>query len=790
MASYPKIPKVNNLPMVDEDTGFVGVNNRLSPDKLPPKVCAGAENLRFRDGEASTRLGVSKLAWLNNAFCVTAYAPWSATPGDMPSVNPVGQGYGAGVFKDPNSFEWILIAADGGIFRHKAHNARVQLSLPTGVAIKSRVTFTQAFDKVFCFRGRHLATLVMRSIDDGFVDLVDHWSGVKQYAANDEVAFGPWQPVATLTRVGLLVTATFATPHGYVSGADLVVRGANQAEFNGRFNITVLDDQTLTYYFSGSATATATGTISVSNQANHFRAIASVSESKTLLSLTSSGTVATATYATAHGYDNGASVTFQGAVQSGYNGTFVVTVTGDTTLTYVLAATTTSPATGTITSFQSYPFPAIGDSPESAPSKWHQIYTILPNADEGLYIQNLLLVPTAWTPGGNDYSVSGSYLKKDFLVCTDVLDQIHFQFTNEFRINAGSADEIVALCKFSNDQVIITKGTSWGILSGLSGGVANASLDWRGESYGACAPSSMVLAGSVPMWVAGKRGVVSLFETEQGKLQSEDAPFSNDIEDYVNRVNWVAGNQVRMAYWDDKLFVAVPLDGAVTNNAMLVYDFRAKAWAGIDTGKAICPQEFFQATYNGVQRLFFLGTDGFVSMVEEMGTGDEVGDLNSPLRLGFEPIATKFVSRGYAANSQSSKAWKRTKLVLATANACWSVGVNTSSAGSFKALKANVTRNPLKRLRPFDAPAYDPSNCSGDFNAPNRSDYTLKLPPGGMVLGGGVFLGWFQEFTETFSVRPAAGRYLQLTITNAQGRMKIKSIGPTGVEGQRREGTL
>ena len=75
---------------------------------------------------------------------------------------------------------------------------------------------------------------------------------------------------------------------------------------------------------------------------------------KTITSLTSTGTTATATV-TAHGYTNGQSITISGATPAGYNGTFTITVVNANTFTYTVAAGLTSPATGTMTS--GYPTP-------------------------------------------------------------------------------------------------------------------------------------------------------------------------------------------------------------------------------------------------------------------------------------------------------------------------------------------------------------------------------------------------------------------------------------------------
>jgi hypothetical protein len=69
---------------------------------------------------------------------------------------------------------------------------------------------------------------------------------------------------------------------------------------------------------------------------------------KTISSLTSVGTVATAVCAS-HGYATNTFVQIAGAVQSAYNGYFLVTVIDANTFTFTIASSTTSPATGTPT---------------------------------------------------------------------------------------------------------------------------------------------------------------------------------------------------------------------------------------------------------------------------------------------------------------------------------------------------------------------------------------------------------------------------------------------------------
>jgi len=68
---------------------------------------------------------------------------------------------------------------------------------------------------------------------------------------------------------------------------------------------------------------------------------------KTVTSITRASTTATVT-ATAHGFATGDQVNIRGAVQTDYNGDFIVTVTGANTFTCTVAGSPATPATGTI----------------------------------------------------------------------------------------------------------------------------------------------------------------------------------------------------------------------------------------------------------------------------------------------------------------------------------------------------------------------------------------------------------------------------------------------------------
>lgn len=592
---------------------------------LPPGVLNHGRNLRYPDGLPETRRGVLKPGWANR---VAAGAEF---------VAPHGEPYGVGVFRNPNGlYDWTILACSGGCFRTRPYNQTLSVPLPPGVKLLSNCRFVQAFNKLWCFRGRYLAPLRLTDLEAGFEDLLPHFDAAESYDVGEEIAYGPYQTVcapitlgageltsasttatvahtnhgfddgatvvitgaaqaeyngayvitvvdadsftyqfagsattpatgtikvmrAGIVRSGDTATVVTESDHGYVTGADVTIRGATQAEYNGRFNITVLDPRTFTFSVFGlpASPATTSSSIEVSNMAHYYEALGTL---LTLTNLTSSGTTATATK-NDHGFSNGDVVTIAGATPSAYNGTFTISNVTTNTFDYTLASDPADTTTGTITARLDRTL--AGETPESHASAWQRVYDILPNADTALFTNNRLLVPTAYTPGTTDYTdATGNYTKVDFIVATDIQDELHIDFSNEFRINQGSSDEIVDLAVFSEEEgvVVVWKGSSWGVLTGVAMNLGNISLTMRSMEYGLSARSAWARCGQDIVFVSNRRGFVSIRHSESGKLVSVDVPLSAPIQKLIDRIDWTRGNQIRLANWNSHLYAFVPMN--------------------------------------------------------------------------------------------------------------------------------------------------------------------------------------------------------------------------------------
>ncbi len=144
---------------------------------------------------------------------------------------------------------------------------------------------------------------------------------------------------ATLVHTGTTATAT-ASNHGFSTGQTITIAGATQAEYNGSYVITRVDDNTFTYTIVENPVTPATvasgqTTILATRQSNAYP----------LLSIIRSGTVATARLASGYSLSTGSiwngNVNIAGAAQSEYNGVKAITLPAGTStqFNYTVAVT-------------------------------------------------------------------------------------------------------------------------------------------------------------------------------------------------------------------------------------------------------------------------------------------------------------------------------------------------------------------------------------------------------------------------------------------------------------------
>lgn len=149
--------------------------------------------------------------------------------------------------------------------------------------------------------------------------------------------------ITGITRASQTATATCAAKDIFKLkvGTWVTISGANEAEYNGTFQVaTIASGTTFTYTVTGSPATPATGTVVFHKKLP-------------ITSITRSGSTATATASQDNvTMDTGEYFVVVGANEADYNGTHQITVTGARTFTFPVSNSPTTPATGTITHYK------------------------------------------------------------------------------------------------------------------------------------------------------------------------------------------------------------------------------------------------------------------------------------------------------------------------------------------------------------------------------------------------------------------------------------------------------
>jgi len=605
------------------DIGFIGVDMRVDPGRLSPGLVSEARNMRFRDGVASTRLGVTRPVWLQNT---------SGANHDPYRITPWGKIYGLGVFRDPNSILYYLIAADGKVYWARENNTPVELTLPRGVGIWADVQFVQSAGFVMMLRGVGLPPLLLNNIDDGFLDMSDIVSASPNFKGRydpavaydavseneDIVSWGTEVGLSTAAYdtgfTGSVITYKTTAAHGFKEGSQVDLYNDTADTTSLRVDINLgfvvrLNQATATVNAStitvdALSSALSSGDVLVFPDAGEgegkFELDADAAKGDTTLTglLTVADVLNNMEAVTGHDdhfrFDLSNYLDEDlptGSVRTLYSaaGDPGVGSTGDDNLYWDTTAealwgprdsTMASPYWGgaafnqAVDAIHYYKCSSATTARDvnhpTSGSNWDQVYTQTPNGVRGVAAQNRILFTSNYKFAADlSGSPTAAYDKTDFVFLTDFLDPTTTYFTNHMRINQGSDDELVDVASISDNEVICFKDRSVFYLTSVtsdSGTTPTPVLKSLISDYGLSAKSAFAVVGRDVLFMSDRRGVVSLRHTEQGEMFGVDEPISKPIQPLIDSIDWRYGHKIRMAYWDNKLFVAVPL-GSPYNEA-------------------------------------------------------------------------------------------------------------------------------------------------------------------------------------------------------------------------------
>lgn len=487
--------------------------------------------------------------------------------------------------------------------------------------------------------------------------------------------------VASITRAGAVATVTTIPDHGYTTGNHVAIEHANQSAYNGDFIITVTGLKTFTYAVVGAPATPATGTITCNHGPRVFEDYTDVVrgsgvvtfddhtdafilattlkaylvqageasividypaghtcedvvsfeqyESKVYLfrgdpgdpmaitSITRAGAVATVTTTAAHGRTTNDWVYIEGGNENEYRGIVQITVTGVTTFTYAVAGAPASPATGTYTARTCLP-PLVWDRD---PATDFLVASTGPHALGGAKIK---LPPTSWALEFNRRlwlpfnrkQILGSDYSDAQTIDTNV---------SQTRIKPGTNDWLVGALGFSETRLLLAYRKS---LHAIGLTITDLSISTQAQiqaAYGCVARGTLLESAGAILFLTDN-GVARLVVTDQLNLIADPIPLSDEVQDLFARINWDAASRAVAAFHDNRYYIALPLDGSDSNNALFVYSFiNGGGWESVDTFPGDFDiQDLHVADYFGRERLHAVTSLGALYLLEELEV-DEFG---------------------------------------------------------------------------------------------------------------------------------------------------------------------
>jgi hypothetical protein len=261
-----------------------------------------------------------------------------------------------------------------------------------------------------------------------------------------------------------------------------------------------------------------------------------------------------------------------------------------------------------------------------------------PSCESILYYANRFIVT------GKHHAEPNALRNNDTVSVSNFLDYQHFDALDAFTINNGSNDRIVGVSPWTlNEFLVFMRNSIFYVGVGTSRYVSGEALS--NDSYVrtlatdiGCSSKKSVVQASGGVFFLSDNGVYFLqpqpASAESMKLLTMADPISSPIDDVIQRINRTYAHRAVATYWNNRYYLAVPLDNSVDNNAVLVYNFILRQWESVDTyptGFDIF--DFVVAKKDNQRRMYGVDTDQGMFLMEQLNWDEyqdwSIGNPNS-----------------------------------------------------------------------------------------------------------------------------------------------------------------
>jgi hypothetical protein len=745
MQEYRSYASLDDRILQDGDVGFVGFNNRLRPDQLQGGMLADAQNVRFdRNGEAQVRKGIEVIeapfavggdvlrlpstAQIGDG--VTAMLPTTIESATLVGadnqaniiindpaveaghtfvatnvVNVEGLGFST---VDPNGSHTLVSVTDNGdtkTLKYALTGANETYTTP--IVLPEQLEFTLNANTTQAVIGFNMV------LDQGAVTEVyastefsDPNEDASQYiliASNLKVVA---KNLATNATVDIAYPAGETVPpeSSMLQAFNKVFifrKGQVALEWNGSFSGTPAFTKVASGTYTQPVNLAATG-FTITNGVATVTVSNTLSEGDTVTLITAGGSTLT----------KGTEFTVSEATSSNFK--FFVNSDDVTNQTDVHFTKRVSVGLG---------------------------FTHMPAPEFAIYHQRRLVMPFQFSvdASANSYTSRGII---DEVIASDILDSDTYdQIYAQYRFNAGEADFTVGLHSFSEDNLMVFNRNSIHLVSNTTS-LQSASTKLLTDEVGCVARQSIEQVGNQVIFLSDN-GVYSTQFFDEYNLRGTETPLSEPINETIKRINKDQRSQAVAVYFDNRYFIAVPLDDALRNNAILIYNFLNKQWESIDSVDSTdWDIENLIVAGEGSQRgVYAINRLGGIHKIDSRLQGVDLINVSIGGSNETKDVKGSITTRQYTFGNMSRKNWKEFQMHVES---------STDNVSNFD-LSAE-TENP------------DGTFALGTLNSFN----------------GNVNLSASEDVSIRGRIGNRRGHGIQFTVNNTQGRPRIRSLQTQG----------
>lgn len=246
-------------------------------------------------------------------------------------------------------------------------------------------------------------------------------------------------------------------------------------------------------------------------------------------------------------------------------------------------------------------------------------FTHMPCPDWAIYHQRRLWMPFKYLSTGTSGNPTITARNiSDEIIASDILDQNTYdQIENQFRIASGSADYLVALQPFAEDNLIAFTRNSIHLISGVGADLGNAVVREITREVGCCARKSIAQIGSKILFLSDN-GVYAIEFEDLYNLRGVSIPLSEAINPTIKNIDPLYIDNAVGIYHDNRYYLAYTPKGSTENNTMIVYNFLNDGWESVDSIRYAGwnVKSFIRAGAGGLNSLYVVNELGGIHLLE------------------------------------------------------------------------------------------------------------------------------------------------------------------------------